>query len=301
MVIGATGYIGSAVAEALEARGHEVLALSRPGKPGRPGRPGRPGGYGLRSGDLADPASLCAAAADVDVVVHAAPPLGDEQADTAAITALLESGARLVYTSGVWVLGASGSAALGKAALGKAALGKAAPDETALDETAPTNPLPIVAYRPRLEQQVLAAGGVVLRPGIVHGRGGGIPSMLVGWAREASAGRYVGGVGTRWPMVHVDDLAELFALAVESAKPGSVLHGVTEEAVSTVALAAAADQAAGGPGNAQPWPTAADTVGEPFAQALALDQAVTSTQTRTTLGWTPHHPTALTDLTTGSY
>lgn len=57
----------------------------------------------------------------------------------------------------------------------------------------------------------------------------------------------------------------------------------------------------GKPGNAQPWPTAAETVGEPFAQALALDQAVSSTRTRTALGWTPRHPSALTDLTTGSY
>lgn len=262
LVIGATGYIGSAVAEALVERGHEVVALSRSGVEG--------GQYEVRVGDLTDPTSPAGAAAGVDAVVHVAPPLGDEQADKAALAALLDSGARVVYTSGVWVLGASGNTPLG--------------------EDAPTNPLPIVGYRPRLEQQVLTAGGVVLRPGIVHGCGGGIPSMLVGWAKEDGAGRYAGAVTTRWPMVHVDDLAELFALAVESAEPGTVLHGVSEEAVSTVALAAAADQAAGGQGRAHPWPTAAEVVGEQFADALALDQTVTSTATRKSVGWNPTTP-----------
>ena len=271
LVIGASGYIGSVVAQTLAARGHEVVALNRSGEAAGP--------YETRTGDLTDPASLAAAAADVDAVVHLAPPLGDEQADAAAVAALL--GRKVVYTSGVWVLGAS--------------------DSTPLTETAPTNPLPIVGYRPRIEQQVLEAGGVVVRPGIAHGRGGGIPSMLVAWAKQDGAGRYAGAVSTGWPMVHVDDLAELFALAVESAEAGSVLHGVAEESVSTVALAAAADLAAGGEGRAEPWPAAAETVGEPFAEALALDQTVSSAATRKAVGWEPTHPTALADLTTGSY
>ncbi|WP_309111527.1 NAD-dependent epimerase/dehydratase family protein [Saccharothrix sp.] len=273
LVIGATGYIGSAVAEALVERGHEVVALSRSGVEG--------GQYEVRVGDLTDPTSPAGAAAGVDAVVHVAPPPGDEQAGKAALAALLDSGARVVYTSGVWVLGASG--------------------DTPLGEDAPTNPLPIVGYRPRLEQQVLTAGGVVLRPGIVHGRGGGIPSMLVGWAKEDGAGRYAGAVTTRWPMVHVDDLAELFALAVESAEPR---HRAARR-VGGGRLHRRAGRRSR-PGSRRPGPS------PPVAhRRRGRGRAVRGRpgpgpdrdlHSHPQVGrLEPHHPTALTDLLTGSY
>ena len=46
--------------------------------------------------------------------------------------------------------------------------------------------------------------------------------MLVNAARESGAAWYVGDGGNHWPMVHVDDLAALFVLALEQAQPGSV-------------------------------------------------------------------------------
>lgn len=52
LIIGATGYIGSHVAAALDAAGHRVAALHRPG--------GRKAPYDLVTGDLADPPSLSA-------------------------------------------------------------------------------------------------------------------------------------------------------------------------------------------------------------------------------------------------
>lgn len=186
----------------------------------------------------------------------------------------------------MWVLGATGDAAV--------------------DEDAPTNAIAIVGYRPRIEQRVLATGGedvraVVVRPGIVYGRGGGIPGLMTGWAREHGTGRYVGSAATRWPMVHVDDLADLFVLAVTKASSGSVLHGVAHEAVPVAALAAAADVAAGGTGRAEPWPLeeAAEAVGGPFAEALGLNQVVSGQRAVTELGWRPSRPSVLTELAGG--
>lgn len=69
LVIGATGYIGSAVAAAFTRAGHEVAALSR--------RTGEDHGRWVVEGDLEDPASLVAAARGFDRVVHAGPPLGE--------------------------------------------------------------------------------------------------------------------------------------------------------------------------------------------------------------------------------
>ncbi|MEU6864716.1 NAD-dependent epimerase/dehydratase family protein [Streptomyces sp. NPDC046876] len=286
LVLGAGGYIGSAVARRLRREGHDVVPFLRTGSTVPPGTE-------VRTGDLADPDSLRAAVTDdIEAVVHAATPSGDEAVDTAAVDALLDrlrgTGRAFVYTSGVWVLGATGEQAAG--------------------EDAATDPIDIVGYRPRIEQRVLAAASddvraSVVRPGIVHGSGGGIPALMVSWAREHGRGRYVGPATTRWPMVHVEDLAALYALVVEKGTAGSLLHGVANEAVPAAALAAAADVAAGGTGRAEPWPVeeAAVALGQPFAEALALDQTVSAGRALTELGWRPEQPYATTDLAGGSY
>ncbi|MFF0747508.1 NAD-dependent epimerase/dehydratase family protein [Streptomyces sp. NPDC004267] len=285
LVLGATGYIGSAVVARLTLEGHDVVPLVRDALALAPDVP-------VKVGDLADPESLRAAVTDdIDAVVNLAPPTGEEAVDAAALDALLAplrgTGRAFVYTSGVWVLGATGDAPVG--------------------EDAATDAIAIVGYRPRLERRVLDAAGdgvraLVVRPGIVYGQGGGIPAMMTGWAREHGTGRYVGSAATRWPMVHVDDLAELFVLALAKAAAGTVLHGVADEAVPVAALAAAADLAAGGTGRAESWPEeqAAVALGAPFAEALALHQVVSARRSFEDLGWRPSRPHVLTELAAGA-
>ncbi|MFF8289523.1 NAD-dependent epimerase/dehydratase family protein [Streptomyces sp. NPDC016309] len=284
LVLGATGYIGSAVVSRLTREGHDVVPLVKDAAALEPDMP-------VRVGDLADPASLRAAVTDdLDAVVNLATPTGDEAVDTAALEALLAplrgTGRAFVYTSGVWVLGSTGDAPL--------------------TEDAETDPIAIVGYRPRIEQRVLAAAGddvraLVIRPGIVYGRDGGIPALMTGWAREHGTGRYVGPVATRWPMVHVDDLAELYVLALTKGQSGDLLHGVAWESVPAAAIAAAADIAAGGAGRAESWPLAeaTETLGAPFAEALALDQVVSGRRAVEELGWRPSRPYVLTELAGG--
>ena len=277
LVIGGTGYIGSAVVRRLRSAGHEPVVLVRD--------PGHAHAALLhRVGDLTAPGSLRAAVTpDIDAVVHAATPTGGWDADLAALAALTETlvDRPLVYLSGVWVLGRT---------------------TDPVDETAPTNPIEIVSGRPRLEQHVLEATGmrgIVVRPGIVHGAGGGIPSTMVEWACKAGTGRYVGDATVRWPMVHVDDLADLVELALDRAPAGTVLHAVAESGVPVKDLAVAADVAAGGSGQAESWDEldAANELGAPFAAALALHQEVTAGVARQ-LGWTPAHTDAVDDLST---
>ncbi|MBY0335219.1 MAG: NAD-dependent epimerase/dehydratase family protein [Acetobacteraceae bacterium] len=69
LVTGATGFLGSAVARALLARGHEVRALVRPGTP-RTVLEGLEIQYAL--GDLTDQPSLAYAAAKCDALIHCA-------------------------------------------------------------------------------------------------------------------------------------------------------------------------------------------------------------------------------------
>jgi nucleoside-diphosphate-sugar epimerase len=266
LIIGSTGYIGSAVAAAVAAAGHEVIPLSR-----------RETGPGVL-GDLALPETLEPALrqARPEVIVHAGHPI-DADTDLAGIARLTEYGAALVYTSGIWWIGPTG-------------------DEP-FDERPPHGD----SARARVEKAVLAAApairSVVIRPGIVYGHRRGIPAELVEWARRFGIGRYIGSPGTRWPVVHVDDLADLFVAAIERAEPGAVLHGVGETVLSE-AVAAAADRAAGGSGRAEAWPVEAAAVelGERYAANLALDQVLSSARTRELLGWRPHRPGLVDDL-----
>lgn len=289
LLTGATGYIGSAVTEHLAAAGHQVVALTRGAEP----QPGRTW-YAQRVGDTADPASLAdAVTPEIEAVIHLAPPSGDEDVDTAVIEALAAplrgTGRPFVYTSGVWVLGATG-------------------DAQEVGEEAPTDPIGIVGYRPRIEQRVLAevaegVRAVVVRPGIVYGRGGGIPAILVDRARGRGVPEYYGEEGVRWPTVHVDDLAELFVAAVARAEAGTVWHGVGEAAVPVRDLARAAGRAAGvlAVPLAVPVEQAAEVFGPLFADALALDQSVSGAAARTVLGWRPERPGAVEELVSGSY
>jgi nucleoside-diphosphate-sugar epimerase len=272
LVIGGTGYIGSAVVRRLGSTGHEPVVLVRASDPA-------PDGIPTRVGDLTDPDSLRAVVTpDIDAVVHAATPTGSWDADLAALAALAESldGRALVYLSGVWVLGRA---------------------TEPVDETAPTKPIEIVSGRPGLERHVLEtarARGIVVRPGIAHGYGGGVPGMMVDWARKAGTGRFVGDPTVRWSMVHVDDLADLIVLALDRAPAGTLLHGVAESGVAVKELAVAADIAAGGTGQAEAWDVrdAAAELSAPFAEALALHQEVTAGVARR-FGWTPVHSDAV--------
>jgi nucleoside-diphosphate-sugar epimerase len=264
LVIGASGYIGSHVAAAFADAGHEVAALRRPGA--------APllAGYGHVTGDLAEPGGLTAAAAGYDRVVHAGAPL-DDGTDRAGAQALLASGSPLLYTTGAAVLGAG-----------------------AQDEDSPADPHPIAAGRPAIEQLVLRAGGWVIRPGLVYGDGGGlVHGLLTAKAAERGTGVYIGPPGTRWPVVHVDDLAALYLAVATRAAPGTIWHGASE----TTRLDAIA-KALGG-GQAASWPVAQAQVELGLlADLFTRDQEVSAAKTRAELGWTPARTSIVTYLTT---
>lgn len=277
LVLGATGYLGSAITTRLAADGHEPIALVRNGS----GAAAPGSAAATRTGDLNDPALLAEViTTDIDAVVHAATPTGDWDLDAAVIAAIrgkLSPQRPLLYLSGVWVLGAT----------------------TDADESTPPAPLSIVSRRDEIERQVLAtsdARGIVVRPGIAYGHNGGIPALMVGWARAHGAGRYVTAAAEPpvWPMIHVDDLAALIATALVAAPAGKLLHGISESGVSARALAAAADLAAGGHGTADPWPLdeAARELGAPFAEALSTSQIVHA-PAAAELGWKPRESNAI--------
>lgn len=277
-VTGATGYIGFHIALAMRRAGHAVWGLARDEKKAR-----RLARHEVQPvmGDLAEPESWREAAEGCSVLVHAAfdgkgKGVAKDRTALDALIAAGESGARpktLLYTSGVWVHGATG--------------------DRVVDETTPLDPLPIVTWRPPHEALVLGAAGVrglVLRPGCVYGADGGLTAP---WLAAADAGEPIEVVGdgrNRWTMVHAEDLADAYVRAAESGLGGEVFDVVDASRTPVGEMAAAAARAAGsGAGVATvPVEVAAERMG-PFAAALAVDQQVDAGKAARLLGWRPRH------------
>jgi nucleoside-diphosphate-sugar epimerase len=283
-VTGATGYIGSAVSEALRNAGYAVVGLARSEDQARMLAAK---GLGAHRGDLRDPASLAEGARNADAVIHTAlaPAADTGQVDRAAVEgiigALSQFNRPFVYTSGCWVLGNTG--------------------DRIADEDAPLAPTPLVAWRPANEQLVLAAAshgvqGIVLRPAMVYGHRGGLVNSLVQSAREHGAARVIGDGQNHWTFVHLDDLADLYVRALRAAS-GTVFYAAHGAAVRVREVAEAASRAAGAGGKVEivPIEEARRSMG-PFADALALDQQISGERAMRVLGWRPHAPSVLEDL-----
>ena len=281
-VTGGSGYIGKSVIRELRRRSHVVHALAR--SAAAEDAVARAGAEPV-AGDLRDLDVLRRAAAAADAVVFLAQDQSKEGVDVgrAALGAILEGlrdAKTIVYTSGVWVYGWRGDAVVG--------------------EDAPLDPLKIVAWRPAVEELVLSQQrrlrAVVVRPGIVYGDGGGIPGMMVQQAADGEL-RVVGDGTNRWPTVRHDALAELYALIVERRTAQGVYNATRGAAIPYLEIAHAASRAAGRDGRIVhvTLQDAASTLG-PFAEALACDLQVDSSRATRELGWEPHRPTLLEEL-----
>ena len=284
---GATGYIGTAVADRLRAAGHNLTGLAR-----SDAAADRLTAAGIRPvrGDFSDPKSVGSAAHSADGVISLATtynPAVDGPAVDAILDALAGSDKPFVYTSGIWSHGDTG--------------------DVVVDETTPPKPAALVEWRQAVENRVLEGAKrgtrtVVIRPAIVYGRAGGIPAGFVDSARKEGAARYVGTGENRWPFVHVDDLADLYLLALERAPAGSLLLGVSGPSHPVREVAAAASRGAGAGGRTAAWPLeeARKTLGA-YADALVLDQQASGRRAQDTLGWRPRRPDVLEDIERGSY
>lgn len=256
---GATGYIGGAVAAALRNNGHEVAALVRPDADSKRLRDL---GVVLVAGDLAALPSLRDRLDGFDAFVHTAQAKQNTvEADRAAVDTFTSSGRFFVYTSGVWVLGNTNDA----------------------HEGSPVNPLQLVAWRPPHEELVVGAGGAVIRPGCVYG---GRQSLLAGWFASAQQNQplqIVGDGKNRWAMVHVTELADLYVRVLEQQANG-MLHGIDDSDATLDEMARAI--APNGTIEHVPLEAAREKLGA-FADALAVDQHISSEATRHMTGWNP--------------
>ncbi|MFD7285276.1 NAD-dependent epimerase/dehydratase family protein [Streptomyces sp. NPDC059863] len=279
---GGSGYVGRATIEALVRRGIEVAALVRSDASDRVVT-----GLGASAvrGELTDVAVLREAARAADGVLHLGQDAGADAAevDRAAAEAMQDgAGARpYVHTGGVWVYGDTAGVA---------------------DEDAPLKPPRLTAWRLENEKRVLARAAtgerpVVVMPGLVYGRSAGLIEMFYAApGREAGAVPVVGDGSNHWSLVHVEDLAELYVLAL-AAPAGSVYAGVSDQNPTALQVAEALSRAMGRPGAIRQltMDEATKEMG-PIAEAFALDQRFTGARARGQLGWNPVRLDPLTEL-----
>ena len=319
LVVGATGYIGSATARGLSEDGHAVTGLARSdraaGRLAAAGLPSRPG-------DFRDPPSLVRAveAIDPEVVVAIASAgggLGDAaafSADRDAVQALAAAmqgrGKTLVFTSG--------SAVFGVFAAGERA-------EPAFPEDTPL-PLPRAVFAPasagvadrfveghavaigarvEAERAVLAAPGVrgvVIRPGNVWGYGGSVDiPKYIELARAHGVAPHWGPGETTQGYVHLDDVVDLFRLAIGRGRPGGIYHAVSEEASQrAMGLAIGRMLGVGSRTDSVSLETM-DALGGVRGVRLSLNKRLDADRTRAELGWAPKRLGVLADVEFGSY
>ena len=179
---------------------------------------------------------------------------------------------RFIYTGGCWLFGATG-------------------DDIATEETA-LDPLPAFAWMVPQLARVLAApevDGIVIHPAMVYAADGGVFDRFARDAVERNAVRVVGSEAVRWPLVHSDDLATLYALALERAPARSTWIGAANDGV-TVGRIARAFARRFGTRDQEPQIISVDAAaaewGE-WARGYARDQRLSGAKAQRELGWQP--------------
>lgn len=291
LVTGASGWIGSASVVELISAGHHVLGLARneeaEAKIRRLGAEVVPG-------SLDDLASLRAAAARADGVVHLGYKHDFSQMADAARTdrAAIDAFADVLQGTGGPLLIASGTLGL-------------APGRVGTESDMP-NP----AVHPRVGNAAHALGlaergirSLVVRfAPTVHGAGGdhGFVATLAKIARAKGVSAYLGEGRNRWSAVNRLDAARLVRLAIHKAQPGSVLHAVAEEAIAARDIASALGQALELPVASIPVDRAAEHF-DWIGMFFGADAPASNARTRELLGWEPTHATLLEDIAAGHY
>jgi nucleoside-diphosphate-sugar epimerase len=291
-IVGAGGYLGEALAKALLKAGHEVAALARDAAKAE-----LFSRQGLQpvAGGLDDLAALAGQVGEMDAVVLAAAIAFDQEWPVAEslIGALEGSGKPFIMTSGTAVLSHETPQGQWR--------------EESYAEDDPFTPPPWIALRVETENRVRAAHrrgvrAMVVRPPLIWGHGGSkqVPAIFQS-VKTAGAACYIGAGLNLYSHVHVDDLADVYRLALQRGKGGALYHAVAGEA-NWRTLARAVAKVSGAPARSVSLDEAkaiwGSFIGPLFFGVSSRSRATAS---RRDLDWTPTRLDLEEDILTGSY
>lgn len=289
-ITGGTGYLGSVIVERFVAAGHTVTALARSE---RSAVALTAAGAEPVRGSLDDTAVLATAAEAADAVVHAAVDYSGTEAavatELAAVAALLDGAGRagrnapFLYTSTGLVYGFD-----------------PAQDRSEDAELPEASAQPVKVAAERLVLDAPGVTPIVIRAGLVYGRGGsGLVTGLLDAARAQGVATYIGDGANNWTPVHVDDLADLFLAAVE--RPAAGVYNAVGDVPFTFGALAEAIAANTGATPTSITAEAAVAAMGPAAQVLATSAETAATKAKRVFGWAPSRVSLLDDVRSGSY
>lgn len=291
---GATGYIGSAVAEKLKGRGYKVFGLARSDVAENKMVEAR---IEPVRGSLQDFEVLKQAASEADAVIHTAFSHNfDDYNDAVNLDreiiknfaeALKQTNKPLIITSSAAVLGDTrGNLA---------------------DEDYPFGQNSSRKLRGEAENDVLQLSSkgirsiVVRLPLFVYGRGGSsfVP-FLINQAKQTGSSNYVGSGEQKVSAVHVEDAANAYLLALETST-GKGLFNISAESVSMKEIS----ESVGRLLDVKTQSISAEKGSEQFGKMfdwLSINNELDATKIRERLQWSPNsYRSILEDIENGSY
>lgn len=304
-VTGATGYIGSVVVEKLIKKGHQVLALARSENSAK-----KLEAFGIEvvSGDLDDLSILTEATQKVDGIIHAGFKqnekgfLASMRNEQKTVNALLEgiknSNKAIIYTSGTGLLGDTQTIIVDENTASKIGLNDNS--NNSKDEITQAT-----AQRMKTESDVLntdGVRGVVLRAPNVYGRSNGqaLLTHLTRASKKIGAVPYANFSGNHlWTFVHVDDLADLYVLAIEKSKGGEMYYAGGETGIKTKDIAEALSYGLGYNGKTIAVKTEEliNLFGNPFmANFWTWNNQSSNEKAKRSLNWQPNHLQMLSEI-----
>lgn len=269
-VTGATGYVGTAVVQELINVGHKVVGLTRSDIGAVKLKEA---GAEVHLGDLNELESIYNGAKAADGVIHLA--FNNDFSDFANS---LKTDLNVIET------------------IGRALEGTGKPLVTTAHYNGTASDNAVIA----LGNHGLRSSVVSLAPS-VHGAGdkGFVPG-LINIAREKGFSAYIDEGTNRWTAIHRLDAAKLYRLALEKAPAGSYLDGVADEAVPLRDIASVIGKHLNLPIVSISQEKAFEHFG--FLGTIASqDIPRSSVQTQELLGWSPTHPSLISDLEMGHY
>ena len=286
-ITGATGFIGGSVAARFIAEGFSVRGLVR-----TEAQAARLRALGVEPviGTLADADILTREAQRADAVVNAASSDNLPAVET-LLNALAGSNKVFIHTSG--------SSVVGDDARGEWV------SEKIFDEETVYTPAPEKADRAALDKLIIAAAGrgvrsVILCNTMIYGNGLGLNPYsvqippLVAQARKSGIARFVGKGVNIWSNVHIEDVVDLYLLALKKAPAGSLYYVENGEASYKDITTAIAQRL--GLDAPQSWPVEEAIKEWGFGHAVysfGSNSRVSAKRARNDLGWTPKHASVI--------
>ncbi len=288
-VTGATGFVGKAVIKALRQRDHEVVGLVRDVNKGKALAQS---GVTLAVGDMLNPSTYEGVVQTVDAVIHTAQygiqgrltgkKLKQiEQADALMTRTLseacLEYDKKFIYTSGCFNYGDRG-------------------DEWITEETS-LLPSPLGEGHTQMVKLLLSLYKekylrvIIVAPGFVYGSGGLFKqsfydTLLKGQLRVFGAGK------NYWSSIYVNDLAAVYALAIESEAYGETYNAVDNQPLLLREMVDLFTDAMGKKrvGTMAPWLLKL-IIGGPLVDSLVTSFRISNEKVKRELGWQPQYST----------